>query len=111
MIEVTLFNYLTGALNVPVYMELPPDAPQSCVVIEKIGSSMNNRLESSNFAIQSYGGSMYAAASLNERVKQAMFDSISLNQITSVSLNSDYNYTDTASKKYRYQAVFVITHY
>ena len=26
-------------------------------------------------------------------------------------LNSNYNYTDTARKRYRYQAVFYITHY
>lgn len=111
MIEVTLLNYLSGALDVPVYMELPPNPPQSCVVIEKIGSSMDNHLPSANFAIQSYGGTMFEAATLNEQVKQAVFDSVSLDEITAVSLNSDYHYTDTATKRYRYQAVFVITHY
>jgi hypothetical protein len=54
---------------------------------------------------------MFEAATLNEQVKQAVFDSVSLDEITAVSLNSDYNYTDTATKRYRYQAVFVITHY
>lgn len=111
MIEVTLLNYLSGALSVPVYMELPPEPPESCVVIEKVGSGADNHLYSANFAIQSYGATLYDAAVLNDQVKQAVFNAVTLDEITAVSLNSDYNYTDTATKRYRYQAVFVITHY
>lgn len=62
-------------------------------------------------AIQSYADSMYEAAELNERVKTVMADAVALDDITKVDLNSDYNYTDTANKRYRYQAVFDITHY
>ena len=39
------------------------------------------------------------------------YNAIALEQIVSVSLNSDYNYTDTTTKEYRYQAVFDIVHY
>ena len=49
---------------------------------------------------------MYEAAMLNEKVKKVIGDITDLNDISSVKLNSDYNYTDTARKKYRYQAVF-----
>ena len=54
---------------------------------------------------------MYDAMSLNKSVKDAMFSAVTLDEITRVELNSDYNYTDQATKQSRYQAVFDITHY
>jgi len=48
---------------------------------------------------------------LNEAVKAAVEMLVELDDVSSVSLNSDYIYTDTESKKYRYQAVFDIKHY
>ena len=40
-----------------------------------------------------------------------MYDLIELDEITSLHLNSDYDYTDTTIKKYRYQAVFDIGYF
>lgn len=111
MIEKIILDYLTDVLTVPVCMEIPANPPASFVLIEKTGSSMTNRLCSAMFAIQSYGPSMYAAAALNEQVKAEMLDAVELDEITAVSLNSDYNFTDTGTKRYRYQAVFDIFHY
>ena len=54
---------------------------------------------------------MGEAAALNERVKTAMENAIALDEIVRVTLNSDYNYTNTASKRYRYQAVFDVIFY
>lgn len=111
MIEAVIRNYLNDRMSVPVTMELPADKPEEYVVIEKTGSSMSNHLCSSMFAIQSYSSSMYKAALLNEQVKEAMAEAVELNEITSVRLNSDYNYTEPGTTQYRYQAVFDITHY
>ena len=65
--------------------------------------------------IQSYENSMQKAAELNEEVKHWMLDGmeglITLNEVAQVQLNSDYNYTDTTTKEYRYQAVYDIIHY
>jgi hypothetical protein len=36
---------------------------------------------------------------------------LSEHDVLSVELNSNYNYTDTSTKEYRYQAVFDIRHY
>ena len=36
---------------------------------------------------------------------------VALDEVSKVSLNSDYNFTDAATKRYRYQAVFDIIHY
>ena len=112
MIEVTVLNYLKTRTNLPVYLEIPKDAPQSFYKIEKTGSSLDNHIYSSTFAIQSYSDSMYNAAVMNEDLKGYMLDGlIECSEIASVGLNSDYNYTDTTTKRYRYQAVFDIVHY
>jgi hypothetical protein len=60
---------------------------------------------------------MLQAMVLNDEVKDALLgDSLSYglveeDDIVSVELNSDYNFTDTETSEYRYQAVYVITHY
>ena len=48
---------------------------------------------------------------INEEVKAAMDEIIVLPEISRSKLNSDYNFTDTEKKRYRYQAVYDITHY
>ena len=111
MIEEVILGYLDAALSVPCFMEMPEDKTDSFVVIEKTGSSITNRITKATFAIQSYGPSLYDAAALNEQVKEAMDSMIVRDDISKVELNSDYNYTDTALKHYRYQAVFVVTYY
>ncbi|OOV85805.1 hypothetical protein BTA35_0216720, partial [Oceanospirillum linum] len=63
------------------------------------------------FAFQSYAPSMYEAAVLNEAVKETVEGMIELDEISKIKLNSDYNYTDTTTKEYRYQAVFDMNHY
>ena len=54
---------------------------------------------------------MFEAAELNDRVIETMYGLIDYDEVTHVELNSNYNYTDTTTKEYRYQAVFDITHY
>lgn len=111
MIEEIVLAFLTERLAVPVSLEAPEKPEPPFVVLEKVGSRRNEHLYSATFAVQSYGNSMYEAAKLNERVKAAMDALPDLDEITRSQLNSDYNFTDTASKRYRYQAVYDITHY
>lgn len=111
MIEITVKNHFDSVLSVPVYMEKPETAPVEYVLMEKTGSGRSNRLSSSTFAFQSYAASMYEAALLNELVKAAADNLVTLDKIASVRLNSDYNFTDTTTKQYRYQAVYDIKHY
>ena len=110
MTELIFYQYLNTVLNVPVYMEIPASPPDDFVVIEKTGSSTENHIETATLAIKSYGGTMYKAAVLNEKLKQYMDAAVALPNVSSVKLNSDYNYTDVEEHRYRYQAVFdVIT--
>lgn len=111
MIEITIKTHFDTVLDVDVYFEQPEAAPESFVLIEKTGSGRTNKLNSSTFAFQSYAGSMYEAAVLNELVKSAADSLVTLDEIASAKLNSDYNFTDTATKRYRYQAVYDIKHY
>lgn len=111
MIELIIKKYLDGHLSVPSFLERPETVPNSYVLFEKTGSSKSNYLPASTFAFQSYATSMYEAAVLNEEVKEAVEGMIALDEISKISLNSDYNYTDTTTKEYRYQAVFDINHY
>lgn len=111
MIEVIILNHLKDKLSVPVRLEKSNPTPAEYVLFEKIGSSRTNMLSSSTFAFQSYSDSMYGASALNELTKQAVDSLIELDEIASISLNTDYNFTDTTTKKYRYQAVYDIKHY
>lgn len=106
MIEITVLDYLSGKLDVPVYMEEPEKPPQSYVVIEKTGSSKENYICSAMLALQSYGETLLQAAELNEQVKVAMDDIVELDLVSRAELNTDYNFTDTQTKRYRYQAVY-----
>jgi len=112
MIEITILNFLNSKMTVPAYMEKPADnTPTRYVLMEKIGGSKENCLPSSTFAFQSYAESLYQAAALNESLKSAVESLVELNEIGKVKLNSDYNFTDTVTKQYRYQAVYDISHY
>lgn len=113
MIEVIIKKYLDGHLSVPSFFEHQQNMNMydSFVIIERTGGRSNNQLKSAVVAIQSYASSMYKAAALNEKVKEVAANMVELDSIARVQLNSDYNFTDTETKKYRYQAVFDINYY
>lgn len=111
MIEVILLNYLNDRLGVPAYMEEPTTPPASYVLLERTGSQDVDCIETATFALQSYGPSLYDAAVLNSEVKALLRQAVELDTISGVYINSDYNFTDTETKRYRYQCVAVVTHY
>lgn len=108
MIEEIIIEYMNRTLEAPVYAEMPEEKPEEFVLVEKTGSSRKNYLDFATIVLQSYAESMHRAAALNEKVKAAMDDIISYEQISKSKLNSDYNFTDTETKQYRYQAVYEI---
>lgn len=112
MIEQILYQFLNERLSLPVYTEIPKTPPQAYYVLEKTGGALSNHISSSTVAIKSVGKSLYDAALMNEELKEVMlYELVTLAEIASVELNSDYNFTDTQTKNYRYQAVFDIVHY
>ena len=112
MIEKTLLDYLETALTpVPVYCEVPEIVPETYVIIERTGGNVENHLYESTFAFKSYAPTLLAAATLDEAVCNALLASTSLPLISAARLNSHYNFTDTTTHEYRYQAVFDFVHY
>lgn len=111
MIEEILLDYLTAAADVPVFLEIPENMPERFIVLEKTGSGCENHIFFATMAVQSYAESLYEAAKLNETVKGALLYGSTPGEICSVRLNSDYNFTDPDLDRYRYQAVYDITHY
>ena len=95
----------------PVLPEEPRDSLESYVLFEKMGRGRSNHICAATITLKSYAPSLFKASLLNEQVKAAMDDLICLDEICRSELNSDYNFTDTASKRYRYQAVYDIKHY
>lgn len=106
IIEVYLIEYLTKELGIPIYGQGEDAEEGSFVVIEKLGSYVENFTRHATIALKSYGATLLESAELNERVKSAMDDIIKKPEISYSKLNSDYNFTDTTTKKYRYQAVY-----
>ena len=111
MIEVLLKKYLEEQTKLKIYLMLPINKPDKFISFEKIGGSYDNMLKSSTFAIQIWGESLYDVASLNEVVKSCLINFVENERISKVKIDSDYNFTDTETKKYRYQIVVDIWHY
>ena len=110
MILKDLLDYLNTQLSVGVYAEAPAQLTDY-VLLDQTATSNENHITTTTIAVQSYGATLYGAMSLNEDVKAAMKGFAEQPQVTKVKLETDYNFTNTASKQYRWQAVYHITHY
>lgn len=111
MIETIVLEYLNQALDVPAYMERPERPPEQYVLLERTSGSQRNKICSATLAMQSIAPTLYQAARLNEIVKAAMEQATILPTISSAKLDTDYNFTDTTTREYRYQAVYDLTYY
>ena len=112
MIEELVKNYLTYHLSAPVYISTPKDKPEEYFVIEKTGGGIDNKIKQATITVQAYAKTYYKASILIDEANAAMLDGlITLDEVSDVYLNGSYDYTDTETKRPRYQSVFVITHY
>lgn len=111
MIEEIIIKHLIDNGYYNASAEVPDYDCDEYIVVEKTGSNDSNYIKRATVAIQSYSISLYKAACLNEKIKEAMQKLIEKDEISRVKLNSDYNFTDTQKKKYRYQAIYEITYY
>lgn len=111
MIEKIIRDYLLEELNVPVYIDVPANPGDSYVVIERTGGSESEHIRSATVAVQSYGPRKTAAADLHEKVLSVLPDIATGVTVSACDLNAEYDYTDTQTKRYRYQAVFDIVYY
>lgn len=114
MIEKIILDYLLSqsidGIGNNVFMTVPENPPDKYIVLEKTGSGREDRINNATFAVQSISSnSLLEAAQINDRMKTAMESfADSSGGIYSCRLDTDYNFTNTATKEYRYQAVFIL---
>lgn len=112
-IEQRIIECINGTIDdVPAYGMIPEGAEAPFFVVERTGGTETNHISSAMVAIQSYGTTIEAAMLLNESLKERMLETFILRgDVASCRLNSDYNFTNTTTRKPRYQAVFDIVYY
>lgn len=111
MIEKTIIDYVSGAVQVPVDMEIPVNPPIRFVVLKRSGEGRENHIDGALLIADSYAESLLEAAKLNEQVKRVLDELDSLDDISNAQLSTDYPVIDTDNKRYRYQAIYEINHY
>lgn len=112
MIEKTILNYLKGVLSVPVYIgEKPNNKTSEYVVLKVIDNGRINMIDAVTFNIESYSTTLQKAAELNALVKDAMFNAITLNSVSSSKCGGGGQNIDTATKTYCYECVFNLFYY
>lgn len=113
MLETILLQRLAEGTGCPTYMEAPENKPERYIILERTGGGERGaEMRTAMMAVQSYGPTLLDAAELNEEVLEIMSEiQYRENSIISCELNSTYNFTDTRTKRYRYQAVFDLVYF
>lgn len=109
IIEAAIIQHLSATLKSgDVYAERPERLPKKYIIIERTAGGETNHIQSATVAVQSISrNSLLEAAELNADVLKAMPRIVEeYANISACRLNNAYNFTDTESKQYRYQAVF-----
>lgn len=114
MIESKIIKYLINT-DIPgiyynVYAETPAeDIPENYVLIRRTGGSITDFVRSYNVYTETIGKDRLTTIKNHEAVIQAMREIAAHTEIMSCRLNSDYDATNTRTKDYRYQALWIIT--
>lgn len=111
IIEATIRNYLKEIVDVPVYIEVPAEPPESYVAIDRTGGGEAEHLRNARILIDSYGASRLEAATLHETVLAAMAEIVSLDCIGGYELNEEQYNPDLSTKRNRYQLYCNIVYY
>lgn len=112
MIEKSIVKYLKEQLNIKVSTETPSNPPNEYLVVMTTNErKIAPNIETCLCSVLAYSKTMQSASELNERVKDAMEQICSLNEITACNLNAGGNDTDTERKIYRYRTTYDMTYY
>lgn len=106
MIEKTVVAYLNGILSVPAYMEEPTNKPDEYVVIKTIDDGRIDHIDAVTLNIRSYSTTLQGAAELNGIVKRAMFDIVTLDNVSSSKCGGGGQAIETSTKRYGYDCIF-----
>lgn len=112
-IEQLVRETLEGVTHYPAFLEEPPaPRPERYFLAARLGSGEENHISRVRLAVQSYAPSLAGAMVLNREAYDTM-KALLLGDpaICRVSRISDYDFTDTAAKRHRWQAIYEITYY
>lgn len=118
MIESTIYEYLNDNASVPWYAMRPPTSNGHSGIgdkyglFEKTNSQKTDHVTYSTFAFQSYAPTLLEAAQISAELRQLMEELPSITtEVSKAQLSGEYNFTNTADKQPRYQAVFSLVHF
>ena len=119
MIEETIFSYLNDNASVPWFSMRPPTTGDnqdigtySYGLFEKTSSSKTDHIVTSTFAFQSYAPTLLEAAQISAELRQLIEELPgATTEVSKAQLSGEYNFTNTADKQPRYQAVFSLVHF
>lgn len=111
MIEAIIIEYLKTRLNIQAYAEIPLKKPKSFVIVEKIGGGEANHIKATTVSVFSYASTLYGAAELDEKVRDAMAQIVEDERISSCKIGGEYRNIDSENKEYRYETIFNLFHY
>lgn len=110
MVEKDIRDGLVDRLDVPVYTELPDTLPASYVHLVRSGHYIENYVHHATITMWSVAESLYEAAVLDETVQEAMEDMYSSDVVSGLSLENNYNDTDSVTREYKYRSEYLITY-
>ena len=112
MIEVAIREYLADNLeNIAVLMEQPKNPPKEYILLRLADSGRINHIDAATIFVTVISDSLYAAAQLRERIKDLLFNSISLDFITHASQGSESATLDGSNHVYQYNITFNFYYY
>lgn len=91
--------------QIGVYLEVPENTPSTFIVLQLIERGKENYINAATLEFRSYAPSKFEAATLDEKVREAMEK---LNETTDISarLGGGNDNPDTVLKRYRYRCYY-----
>ena len=111
MIEVTLRNYLSDNMDIPVLMEHPQTSVKKYILLQLADASIVNHIDMATIFVNVYADSLYEAAELRDKVKELLLNAIFITGIAKSSLGQDQAATDSANHLYQYSLTFNFYYY
>ncbi|MDO4800609.1 MAG: hypothetical protein Q4A15_00440 [Prevotellaceae bacterium] len=110
MIESQIIAYLKSVSDLSgvsiTLGEKPRSKSKEYIVLEVIDNGRINQIDAITFNILSYSDSLLNAAKLNQKVKSAMYNAVSLDNVSSSKCGGGGQSIDTSTKEYAYECVF-----